>query len=285
MAQQRYVSSELTHFVGGREPPDEHRYGVLVKILNSGWLTHPPHQQTLLDRRIHINPDARLSSNELFCPNVICFCDIPLADLPIHMAKYSKFGLAFTKSFLADRGATPVFYVARDAAWLPEDVVIEALGEQMPRHGVPSEQQRGFLQRLRTDRRPAITIGGAFDTSLKPQYLDLVAELLGRDSPLNLDQRKRLKGLHELLCAGVFSFLKFFDHEKADDDLENFYMEREWRKHGNLRFELTDVRRVMVPEQYAKRLRDDVPGYFGQVTFAEGPLVPEDPVAAGACFG
>src|SRR2546425_193273 len=39
---QRYVSDELTHFVGrGREPASQ--YELLIRILTSGWLTHPPH--------------------------------------------------------------------------------------------------------------------------------------------------------------------------------------------------------------------------------------------------
>ena len=33
-------------------------------------------------------------------PLVICFCDIPLEDLGIHMQKYSRFGLSFRKPFL-----------------------------------------------------------------------------------------------------------------------------------------------------------------------------------------
>ena len=45
-------------------------------------------------------------------------------------------------------------------------------------------------------------------------------------------------------------------------------MEREWRHNGELGFELRDVRRIVLPERFAKRLRDDLPEYYGQVTFA-----------------
>jgi hypothetical protein len=38
---QRYVSSELTHFVG-RGKPEEDQYAILVQVLQSGWLLHPP---------------------------------------------------------------------------------------------------------------------------------------------------------------------------------------------------------------------------------------------------
>src|SRR5689334_24442201 len=43
---------------------------------------------------------------------MVCFCDIPVEDLPLHMKKYSQFGLAFSKGFLIGKGATPVFYVS-----------------------------------------------------------------------------------------------------------------------------------------------------------------------------
>ena len=54
----------------------------------------------------------------------ICFCDIPVTDLEIHMTKYSRFGLSFLKDFLVRKGATPVMYVAENSQalsfYLPE---------------------------------------------------------------------------------------------------------------------------------------------------------------------
>lgn len=68
--------------------------------------------------------------------------------------------------------------------------------------------------------------------------------------------------LHE-----IFSYLKFFDESRSDDDPENFYMEREWRVTRNVAFSLDDVYRVFLPAGYARRFREDVPAYSGQVTF------------------
>ena len=45
-------------------------------------------------------------------------------------------------------------------------------------------------------------------------------------------------------------------------------MEREWRRYGDLDFTLDDVCRVYLPARFAKRLRSDLPEYYGQVTFA-----------------
>lgn len=44
-------------------------------------------------------------------------------------------------------------------------------------------------------------------------------------------------------------------------------MEREWRQYGHVRFTLDDVRRVIVPEEYARPFRAALPNYVGQVTF------------------
>lgn len=67
----------------------------------------------------------------------------------------------------------------------------------------------------------------------------------------------------------VFSFMKFFDAGKNEEDPDNYYMEREWRKWGNLQFTLEDVSRVILPKDYAARFRKDVPDYIGQITFSE----------------
>lgn len=67
----------------------------------------------------------------------------------------------------------------------------------------------------------------------------------------------------------VFSFIKFFDDAKSDDDPENYYMEREWRMHGNLNFALENIHRIILPMSFAKRFREDIPDYFGQITFVD----------------
>jgi hypothetical protein len=53
-----------------------------------------------------------MSINDVFVEQVVCFCDIPEADLGMHIQKYSPFGLAFRKEFLIPKGASPVFYIA-----------------------------------------------------------------------------------------------------------------------------------------------------------------------------
>ena len=66
----------------------------------------------------------------------------------------------------------------------------------------------------------------------------------------------------------MLGYLKFYDDEKPDEALENYYMEREWRMFDNLEFKLTDIYRVILPESYASRFRHDFPCFERQLTFA-----------------
>ena len=244
--QQRYVSRELTHFVGRVLPDDEARYGLLVDIMKSGWLTHPPHEpRPSYGEELRIKA-GRLSGNEVYCAQRVCFCDIPVADLAIHMAKYSKFGVAFLKSFLIPQGASPVFYVARAS----------------------TVDQQGTRRDDYFDR------GAADGQKLFIEVRDLLGQL-SENPPSSLvgfdydKLRLRHTAFRMLANFHVFSFMQFFDHEKDDDDRENLYMEREWRLLGNLHFALDNVCRVILPEPYAKRFRRDLSDYCGQITFAD----------------
>ena len=71
------------------------------------------------------------------------------------------------------------------------------------------------------------------------------------------------------LSTQFFSLCKPFEGSRAEADPHNYYMEREWRVLGNLRFTLDEVCRVILPPSFARRFRADVSDYCGQVTFAE----------------
>lgn len=121
---QRYVSRELTHFVAKdlRNEPDR-QYEILVKILKEGLLRprspDPPGQAGESSIRFADPEVLSNNPNEMINPRVVCFCDIPVADMHIHMMKYGKFGLSFLKSFLVKKGANPLFYVAQNAPTKP----------------------------------------------------------------------------------------------------------------------------------------------------------------------
>lgn len=230
MGIQRYVSDELTHFVGGGRPEPE-QYSILLQILRTGTLARPTYDP-VRGLVLTVNHEASMCQNEVFSPEVVCFCDIPPADFELHMNKYSRFGLAFRKRFLVGKGATPVFYVAKNST-------------------VPEAQSRcGYLDEM---AREYDELFGLFERSL-----------LGSR---NSDLHRRATALRRFFDFGVFSFMKVFDDSLSDDDPENFYMEREWRVFGAVPFALHDIERLIIPREYAQRLRRDMPAYEGQLQF------------------
>ena len=231
MSAQRYVATELTHFVGAELATAEEQYGLLVKILTEGILRAGGESDIEEGQvRLRFRWGESLSDPErLFQASTVCFCDIPVADLAIHVRKYSRFGLAFRKKFLIEKGAAPVFYVPRGvklfhrtrAQWL--DDAGKELADARGRSIAPGE-------RLQIPE----------ETSLG-KFLDYI----------------------------VLSYLKPFDEMKGEGDPENYYMEREWRTLTSVRFVLTDVYRVIIPQEYTHKFRCNVPMYTGQVTFSD----------------
>ena len=256
---QRYISEELTHFIGKDIPDESDQYKLLVEILSSGWLTHPPHKQAEKNSGgLTLSSHVQLSDNLMYSPEIICFCDIPIEDLGLHIAKYSRFGIAFNKSFLIEKGVNPVFYISKDSKI-----------KYWPNIDRPDD----FIKKYRSK----------FYDEMVDNYHTLVRNLMiyfkdlfyQSSEVIRSDElQKKIKKfqyqvmkLEYFLDYHIFSFLKFFDSSKSENDPENYYMEREWRMIGNLRFSISDVRRVFLPETYAKLFRKEVPNYYGQLNF------------------
>lgn len=128
MKAQAYIAdNELFHFVGRSLVDIEAKYRLLTNvILREGLLRHPPFPP---DPKAKTRPSSYSavltgskwigdletesydgdSENKIF-ENIVCFADIPLDALGLHISKYSQFGLSFSKTFLAERGARPVMY-------------------------------------------------------------------------------------------------------------------------------------------------------------------------------
>lgn len=272
MTEQRYVSKELSHFVGrGRPAPDQ--YKVLMKILRSGWLTYSSENPSQSCGEMLITPHGKISENELYFPGMVCFCDIPLQDMFIHMRKYSTFGLSFSKTFVIRHGGTPVHYIPKQAKVrtrkpLTPKRVTQLLNKSMSLGRVSIEPEEQDMEE---------TTKADYFNKMALKYQDMLKFLndLIKKSHAALDcqlWRKYHDDLDDLrlfLDFHVFGFLKFFDHELPDNDPDNYYFEREWRIIGSLKFEIEDVVRVLIPRGYAKQFREDFPEYFGQITFTD----------------
>lgn len=257
LASQRYVSSELSHFVG-RGLNVEEQYTLLLKIMKEGWITHPPHNPNI-SGNLSVKTSIPFSSNKMYAPEIVCFCDIPTADLRIHVGKYSPFGLSFSKDFIVQHGGCPVFYIPLQTA--------VRIGRDVP----PEE-----LMRLLPEQR----LNALFEDISKREYLDRMMveyfSLIGtfrnwivkNRSTIGVSgEHQRLMELERFFGFHIFSYIKFYDHTYADDHDDNYYLEREWRVVGNVNFSIEDIETVFMPKEFSKRFRADFPSYSAQLFF------------------
>ncbi len=257
---QRYVSDELTHFVGRSLLGDlEGQYEILLKIVRTGWLTHPPHNQHSDLSGFALSAYGSISKNAMFRPQMVCFCDIPVEDLGFHAGKYGQFGLSFKKTFLAGRGANPVFYIARNSVTYGPRNLSRADPER------PKIYEATLEQGTRAEHFDAVIVA---DWEIQGRLWSKIRDYTSGGDLEQLEElRVRDSHVRRFLMHQVFVYMKFFDETLSEENPENYYMEREWRVNGNIQFALSDVMRVILPEPYSKRFRTDVPGFYGQLTF------------------
>ena len=269
-SQQRYISNELSHFAGAKLEKKENQYKVLIEIINTGFLKSSGHGFHPTLSSVEINENAKISENEMYIPGMVCFCDIPVEDLHLHVKKYSPFGLSFSKDFIVNNGGAPLYYI-------PRKTKVEKAKRMSP------ERVEQLAQKSRNLGRASIepeeedwkkTNKALYFDEMVKKYqglLKLLCRLIYKID--NLEQRGgAFNNLNEIEIFSkfhFFSYLKFFDHELQDSDLENYYFEREWRIVGNLQFNKKDIKRVFLLPDYAKQFRKDCPDYYGQITFIE----------------
>jgi Putative abortive phage resistance protein AbiGi, antitoxin len=236
---QNYVSTELTHFVGGALKTREEQYDLLLKILRDGRLECREGSGGIV-----IDPFSKFSSNRMIRPDGVCFCDIPLKSLAIHMGKYSVFGLAFPKRFLVAQGANPVFYIASNSKlrfWTMADKRVAFHTKN--RKVYFDKQFLEFYDCMREAKR--------------------FIHLRRTGTPEANALISRLEGA-QLFLSSFFGYCKCFDASRMEDDKENYYMEREWRLRRNLAFKIGQVERVILPQPFVRRFAKDVPGFSGE---------------------
>jgi hypothetical protein len=79
------------------------------------------------------------------------------------------------------------------------------------------------------------------------------------------DPASAIHAVHHLLMKDFLAFIKPFNSELPQNHPNNYYAEREWRKYGNMKFEESQVSRVVVAKGYKSRVQADFPAYEGRV--------------------
>jgi hypothetical protein len=235
-----YTSDELFHLVGRCHPTDhEANYDTLLKVLADGCISHPPHRPDWGTVSYVLDMNESLTSGKLIVPTVICFCDIPLKKLGLHTRKYGMFGLSFKREFLVQYGARPVTYVP----------ISKSQGGGI--HGLTflkdiEAVHRGFRRQLGEPSNGAAPPSRPLGTEPKTPEAAIAA-------------------LRSVFEKDMLAFIQPFDADLQDSDVNNYYLEREWRMFGNLRFDFAAVHRVLVAPGFQGRLTRDAASYVGKV--------------------
>jgi hypothetical protein len=201
--------------------------------------------------------NASFSEREMYHFPGVCFCDIPVADLPLHIGKYSPFGMGFLKAFLVKRGASPVFYIANDSEIDPGGNADAGIRQSSV---TPYTRAMLFNEMLESFHRSSSALLRAAST------------VNAEDGPKARELAEtgnRLAQLGAYIVEYVFSYCVPFNSLLDESDERHYYMEREWRVLEDVRFSLADVERVILPREYSGRLRADLPGYSGQLSFSD----------------
>lgn len=229
----RYVSDDLTHFVGRSAYSDDEAFDRLVAIIGDGWLlsTEARKGGFRVENRASftITPSAPFSGNEHYVPGMVCFADIPEPALKIHTDKYKRFGLAFPKTFLIAKGARPVYYVP---------------------HGAKAQPAAKWPE-----------IGEDWD-ELVPLFAEEVDPGLHGITKSGEGPAKRIA---EWVDFDFLAFVKFFDPTLPEDHVDNYYMEREWRSVCSIEFQISDVACVYVAPGYGPPLATAHPDLASRV--------------------
>lgn len=232
-----YVSDELFHFVGRDDPTaDAHNWSILSKILRSKCVSHPPHRSDWGDTRYTLNFNKRLADGDFIVPCITCYCDVPFGSLGVHCAKYGRFGLALHRDVLIKYGARPVTYV--------------------PMH--PNQRVSPFGATLLDDIQQVFRYLHNH-VSFDPVLANTPRERTICASPTT--PAEAICATDSIFSKDIVAFIKPFDASLSPDDPNNYYMEREWRKFGNMCFNATDVSRVIVAAGFGERARQQFPEY------------------------
>ena len=169
------------------------------------------------------------------------------------MRKYSHFGVSFKKSFLVNKEANPVFYIAKNALDNYPATHARRLKKRKITRGKSFDASLGAYYSIRNELFKWVSLNGGRRETVPEELLNVLEEIMTLNSFL----------------TDVFSYFKFFDTRQTETAEANFYMEREWPIRGELKFSLGNVYRIIIPQAYADRFHRDCSEYRGQITFSD----------------
>ena len=170
--------------------------------------------------------------------NVVCFCDIRPGELKIHVSKYGEFGLSFHRGLLIRHNSRPAMYIP---CYLDDWLSIGGA----------------------TLMRDILAVYEWFNELM-------IKELPDRDHSRPLGKRIHDKQVATEAMVSVYvkdfmAFIKAYDAMLPQGDLQQFFMEREWRKFGSFEFKPEQVVSVLVAPDYVEQAKTDLPEYADRI--------------------
>lgn len=240
---QSFVSDTLYHLVGrGRPEADQVNYETLVAILKSMELRTCEVAGVRGGISMVRDSNRSLINGEPAAQSVVCLCDIPRGALSFHAKRYGKFGLGVSRSVVAQWGTRPVIYIPY------------------------SEKAHGNWGKRFAGEVRTVLDGLDYFFPDSPPARSRVA-----GSPA-IDAQDAVDEASGLITRDLQAFLKFWNVDHPDDHPENFYMEREWRKFGNLELALC-LREIVAPLEFHDELKTIIAGLrTGKRYLIDGPI-------------
>lgn len=225
MANSNYTSDALYHFVGrGTLNDDERTFGILLNVLETMCVSHPPHKVGWGELTLEISPEASIIGDSLVAPRIVCFCDIPLDSMGIHRTKYGNFGVGIDRDYLARHGCRPVMYFPYN----------------------PNDWGTAYGKSL------------IEDIEAKFRAIRHLAEQEGATefsrSMGDVPQHAQMSCIESAFSKDFLAFVKAYDYTLPKKHEDCFYMEREWRRIGGVMFTNETLLSVVIPTGFKDRL-------------------------------
>jgi len=235
-----YTSDELFHFCGQKNPlSDEENFSTLIKILSLKCISHPPHRVGWGEVTITTDYTGSVLTENLVMPNMTCYADIPFKGLSWHTKKYGKFGLSLPKKLLAERHARPVTYIPYfDGDWT-------------------SNAGRVLIQDIEN------TYKGIYEHFIKKDASYRLSERYMPAAPKN--RAEAIYNLDVVFNMHILAFIKPFNLSLPVGHVDSYYMEREWRKFGNMMFKNEELKTVVLASGYKRRFIEKFPEFSDRI--------------------
>ncbi len=273
MSESTYTSNLLCHFVGRSMKTDIERFELLISIIRGKKLLANVSDPQKLTSHYQSGYQCEHAGEVFGKCDCVCFCDIPDSSLGIHTNKYSKFGIGFEKTFIAEQGAHPVMYIPKNYR-----IVERGDGTKEGQSSSPRNPMEYFpyLLKVTVNLLPLMELGYIRVDLLQQENL---LRQSGLENHLNLfDDNVRTEFFsgkyHSLIynilqgAGNQMAYIKLYDATLPDEDPNNYYMEREWRSLKNIVFSIDNIKTIYLPStNYRDNFLQEFPEYTGTFYF------------------